>query len=271
MKKTGQPVRSGHLLAESDGGRDVWTARRRRGPLAAAPGGEEPARHRPTLLVQGLDVVLGGRRVVSSVSLELGPATTVAVTGPSGSGKTTLLHALAGLQTADAGHVRALGHDLAELEIEELSALRLAHYGFVFQSADLVPELSIRENVALPLELAGARRSEVRSRVDALLDELDLQECARRRPDEVSGGQAQRAAVARAVVARPAIVLADEPTGALDTANRDVVLDLLLDQVATCGALLVLVTHDAEVAARCEHQVAMLDGRAAPLVGAARA
>jgi len=229
----------------------------------------DPAAH--ALLVEGLCVDLGGQRVLSSVDLAFPGATTVAVTGPSGAGKSTLLNALGGLLPAASGRVVVEGHDLHALSDEERAELRLRAVGFVLQSSGLVPELSLRENIALPLELAGARRKDVRARVTELVEQLGLTACAHRRPGEVSGGQAQRAAVARAVVARPAVVLADEPTGALDSANRDVVLDLLLDQVARSGSLLVLVTHDPQVAARCARQVRIVDGRVATGVGAAGA
>jgi putative ABC transport system ATP-binding protein len=213
------------------------------------------------LRADALRVSLGGHEVLHGIDIALGADRSVAVTGPSGSGKSTLLYALAGLERASSGSVSALGADLSLLDPDELSDLRLRRFGFVFQSADLVPELSLRENIALPLELAGARRSEVRARVDELVERLGLSGSASRRPSQVSGGQAQRAAVARAVVAGPAVVLADEPTGALDSGNRDAVLELLFEQVSRCRALLVLVTHDPDVAALCAEQVHLLDGR----------
>jgi putative ABC transport system ATP-binding protein len=213
------------------------------------------------LRADALRVSLGGHEVLHGIDIALGADRSVAVTGPSGSGKSTLLYALAGLERASSGSVSALGADLSLLDPDELSDLRLRRFGFVFQSADLVPELSLRENIALPLELAGARRSEVRARVDELVERLGLSGSASRRPSQVSGGQAQRAAVARAVVAGPAVVLADEPTGALDSGNRDAVLKLLFEQVSRCRALLVLVTHDPDVAALCAEQVHLLDGR----------
>jgi len=213
-----------------------------------------------SLRVEGLHVRLGEHEVLHGIDLDLRADRSVAVTGPSGSGKTTLLYALAGLERPSAGRVEALGTDLASLDPDALSEFRLRSFGFVFQSADLVPELSLRENVALPLELLGHGRGAVRRRVDALIDVLDLGECQHRRPGGVSGGQAQRAAVGRAVVAEPSVVLADEPTGALDSVNRDRVMTLLLEQARMCGALLVVVTHDHEIAARCTEQVGMVDG-----------
>ncbi len=221
------------------------------------------------LVVEGLCVDLGGQPVLSSVNLTLPAATTVAVTGPSGAGKSTLLNALGGLQPAAHGRVVVAGRVLNRLSDDERAELRLREVGFVLQSSGLVPELSLQENIALPLELAGMRRRGVRDRVAEVVAQLGLTTCARRRPSEVSGGQAQRAAVARAVAARPSVVLADEPTGALDSTNREIVLDLLLEQVERCGSLLVLVTHDPQVAARCARQVRIVDGRVAAGVGAA--
>jgi putative ABC transport system ATP-binding protein len=124
-----------------------------------------------------------------------------------------------------------------------------------------VPELTLKENISLPLELGGTGRRETSSRVDELIELLELADCASRRPRQVSGGQAQRCAVARAVATKPAIVFADEPTGALDSSNRDRVLALLLEQVEACGALLIAVTHDPSIAARFDRRVSLVDGQ----------
>ena len=203
----------------------------------------------------------GAQHVLRKVSVFMAAAEDVAIVGASGSGKTTLLYALSGLEKISSGSVSLLGQSLAQLSADGLCELRLRRVGFVFQSADLVPELTLAENVALPLELAGTPRRERTERVRELVAGLDLTECADRRPRQVSGGQAQRCAVARAVAARPAVVFADEPTGALDTRNRERVLDLLHDQVAGVGALLVTVTHDPEVAARSRRVISLRDGR----------
>lgn len=208
-----------------------------------------------------LSLTYDDRPVVQDVSLSFDAPGTVAVTGPSGSGKTSLLHCLAGLERDHVGTVTLLGRDFASLSADELAALRLGSVGFVFQSSDLVPELTLRQNIALPLELARVSRREVGARVDELVERLGLGESASRRPNRVSGGQAQRCAVARAVVARPRVVFADEPTGALDCENREIVLDLLLDEVRAIEGLLVAVTHDPDVAARFDDQVVLTDGR----------
>lgn len=207
------------------------------------------------------------QQVLREVSLEVGASESVAITGPSGSGKTSLLYSLSGLEPRATGRVRLLGHDLAGLSADALADLRLRHVGFVFQSADLVPELTLRQNIALPLELAGVRRRAVAARADELIATLGLAGSADRRPAQVSGGQAQRCAVARAVVASPSVVFADEPTGALDQANREVVLGLLLDQVSQIGSALITVTHDAEVAARFERRIGLADGAVVADIG----
>lgn len=203
----------------------------------------------------------GEQQVLRDVDLSVPRAQTVAVTGPSGSGKTTLLYCLSGLERPQQGTIELLGQDVVRSDGESLARLRLRQVGFVFQSADLVPELTLRQNLALPLELAGASRRDVRDRTGELVALLGLQACADRRPGLVSGGQAQRCAVGRAVVARPAVVFADEPTGALDSVNRDTVLDLLLTQVRDVGASLVMVTHDDHVASLMDRRVDLADGR----------
>lgn len=217
------------------------------------------------LEVAGLSLSYEHAEVLTNISLAFESGESVAITGPSGSGKTSLLYCLAGLEHATSGTVKLLGADVASLSPDRLSDLRLRNVGFVFQSADLVPELTLRQNIALPLELAGSRRRAVRERVEELVAELGLGESADRRPAQVSGGQAQRCAVARAVVAQPKVVFADEPTGSLDGRNRDAVLDLLLAQVHRLGGLLITVTHDPEVAARFQRQVQLLDGHVGPI------
>lgn len=192
--------------------------------------------------------------------MSFGHAQAVAITGPSGSGKTSLLYCLSGLENDAQGSVVLLGHDLRHLSPDARADLRLRNVGFIFQSSDLVPELTLRQNVSLPLELARVSRRQVRERVNELVDALDLHGSADRRPSQVSGGQAQRCAVARAVVARPSIVFADEPTGALDGNNRDIVLALLLEQVRIIGGLLITVTHDRDVAACFDRTISLVDG-----------
>ncbi len=222
---------------------------------------DAPAARGSILSADGLSIRYGANTVLAHVSLDFERSESVAITGPSGSGKTTLLYCLAGLERDVTGTVALHGQILSDLDPDELARLRLNNVGFVFQSADLVPELTLRQNIALPLELAGMRRRQVRERVTELLAMLDLDKSADRRPAQVSGGQAQRCAVARAVVARPSVVFADEPTGALDSKNRDQVLELLLDQVRRIGGLLITVTHDLDVAERFDRRIALVDGR----------
>jgi len=213
------------------------------------------------LQATNLSLSYGSQPILREISLGFSRSEAVAITGPSGSGKTTLLYALSGLERDVQGSVTMLGKKLETLSVDQAAELRLRNVGFVFQSADLVPELTLRQNIALPLLLAGVSRSAAGQRVEELLEMLGLVESADRRPNRVSGGQAQRCAVARAVVARPSVVFADEPTGALDQTNRDVVLDLLLEQVRMIDGLLVTVTHDADVAAQFDRTIALADGR----------
>ncbi|GAB2604326.1 ABC transporter ATP-binding protein [Streptomyces capparidis] len=193
----------------------------------------------------------------------------VAVMGPSGSGKSTLLQCLAGLVRPDSGTVHYDGRELTAMRDGERSALRRGAFGFVFQFGQLVPELTCRENVALPLRLAGARRRDADARAAEWLDRLEVGDVAGKRPGEVSGGQGQRVAVARALVTGPKVVFADEPTGALDSLNGERVMRLLTDAARDTGAAVVLVTHEARVAAWSDREVVVRDGRARDMMGVA--
>lgn len=184
----------------------------------------------------------------------------VALVGPSGSGKTTLLYCLAGLLRPDHGEVFFNDRNIHGLTDDQRAQVRLRDFGFVFQFAELVPELTLRENIELPLDLLDVRRRQRRNRANELLERLGLTEQADRRPARVSGGQAQRAAVARAVAHRPAVIFADEPTGSLDTANGKVVIDLLFQLSQEQGTAIVLVTHDPEIAHRADRVVHLRDG-----------
>ena len=199
--------------------------------------------------------------VLSDLSMTFTAGESVALVGPSGCGKTTFLYCLSGLLAPASGTVSFQGEDIAAGGEQGRALLRRTAFGFVFQSADLVSELTVRENVALPLDLAGVARGERDRRVGALLERLGLDQVADRRPARVSGGQRQRAAVARAVVHRPAVVFADEPTGALDSANGATVMELLLDLAKEQGTTIVLVTHDNGLARLADRSVEMLDGR----------
>jgi putative ABC transport system ATP-binding protein len=181
--------------------------------------------------------------------------------GPSGSGKSTLLHCLAGILVPDAGEVRLAGRRVDTLSEAERSALRRDRFGFVFQFGQLVPELTAEENVALPLLLRGVRRSAALAEARAWFGRLGLDGLQGRRSGELSGGQAQRVALARGLVGRPEVLFADEPTGSLDSLTGEQVMDLLVGAAAECGTTVVLVTHDARVAAYADREVVVRDGR----------
>lgn len=210
---------------------------------------------------RGLRYSYGAQEVLRGVDLEVRAGEVVALMGPSGSGKSTMLHLLAGLLAPDEGEVELLGRRIDRLSEGERSRIRLEHLGFVFQFGDLVPELTVGENVELPLSLLGARAGDVRTRARAMLDQLGVADVAERRLSEVSGGQAQRVAVARALVHEPAVVLADEPTGSLDTVNGELVLDALLAAARQTGSAVMIVTHELRVAARAAREIQLRDGQ----------
>lgn len=210
--------------------------------------------------LRGVRVSYGHDAALRGIDLQIAAREQVAVMGPSGCGKSTLLHVLAGVLEADGGTVRVLGEDLAVLREKDRAQLRLARLGMVFQFGDLIGELTLRENITLPLQLLGGRPARVRSEVESMIERLGLGEVADRRAAQVSGGQAQRAAVGRALVHQPALLLADEPTGALDTVAADTVMDALMETVTEQGTTLVVVTHDNRVAAHLDRLVSMRDG-----------
>ncbi|MGP9694928.1 ABC transporter ATP-binding protein [Brachybacterium sp. AOP25-B2-12] len=214
----------------------------------------------PVIALDRVRVSFGATRALDDVSLRVEPGERVAVMGPSGCGKSTLLHTMAGVLTPESGTVRFGGQDLAGLSGRARSRLRLGEIGMVFQFGDLIGELTLRENVELPLRLLRCPRDERETRVDALLERLGIREVAGRRAAEVSGGQAQRAAVARALVTEPALLLADEPTGALDSVSSDLVMELLTEAAGDLGATLVVVTHENGVAAYLDRLVTLRDG-----------
>ncbi|MDT0418720.1 ABC transporter ATP-binding protein [Streptomyces sp. DSM 41982] len=213
------------------------------------------------LRAEGVEVAYGEQRAVAGVTLGLAAGETVAVTGSSGSGKSSLLHCLAGIVPASAGTVRFGELDYAALGDDELSALRRERFGYVFQHGELLPELTVEENAALPLRLAGRRKDAAHAAAAPVLHRLGLDALRGRRVSRLSGGQAQRVAVARALVHRPAVVFADEPTGALDSVNAAAVLDEFLSLARDAGTAVLLVTHDEGVAARADRRCLMHDGR----------
>ncbi|WP_234309455.1 ABC transporter ATP-binding protein [Streptomyces sp. NRRL F-5193] len=185
----------------------------------------------------------------------------VAVMGPSGSGKTTLLNCLSGLDDIDAGRVEVDGHDLFAMSDAARTEHRAHTMGFVFQAFNLIPVFSAVENVELPLLLVGTRPREARRRALDMLDRVDLGHRVEHRPSELSGGEQQRVTIARALAGRPAIVWADEPTGNLDSAMADQIMDLLCELNQDEGQTIVLVTHDSAIGARVPRLIRMHDGQ----------
>lgn len=210
---------------------------------------------------EGVSLSFGQTPALSDVDLTVRQGESIALMGPSGSGKSTLLHCLAGILLPDSGAVTTAGVNLAECSEATRCRHRLRRMGFVFQFGDLIPELTLLENVALPLELTGTGRREATADAYACLARLGVDQLAARRPGEVSGGQLQRASVARALVHGPDVVFADEPTGSLDSVSGEEVLDLLLDAAAEREAAVVLITHDHRVAAQADRLVVLRDGR----------
>ena len=215
----------------------------------------------PVLVATGLEKRFGSTQALRGIDFALGPGEIVAVMGPSGSGKSTLLHCLAGILAPDAGAVSFEGARIDRLGENDRSRLRRTAFGFVFQFGQLVAELSALENVALPLLLNGLGRRDAQDAAAAWFPRLGLDGMERRRPGEMSGGQAQRVAVARALVAAPRIVFADEPTGSLDSLAGEQVMELLTTAASEQGTSVVLVTHEPRVAAFAEREVVVRDGR----------
>ena len=201
----------------------------------------------------------GGVRALDDVSLTVEHGTFLAVMGPSGSGKSTLMHCAAGLDSPTAGSVRIDGHEISGLNETRRTELRRERVGFVFQAYNLIPSLSVEDNITLPLRLAGRRPD--REWLRTLTERVGLADRLSHRPAELSGGQQQRAAVVRALAAKPAVVFADEPTGALDLRSAHQVLDLLRALVDDLGQTVVMVTHDPAAAARAHRALVMADGR----------
>jgi putative ABC transport system ATP-binding protein len=181
--------------------------------------------------------------------------------GPSGSGKSTLLHCLAGILTPDRGGVTFRGEPLSSLPDGARSTVRRREFGFVFQFGQLVPELSCLENAALPLRLGRMSRRAAEREAHEWLERLEVTHVADKQPGQVSGGEAQRIAIARALVTQPSVIFADEPTGALDSLNGERVMELLTDAARSTGASVVLVTHEPRVAGYADREVVVRDGR----------
>jgi putative ABC transport system ATP-binding protein len=235
---------------------------------------------RPTQIVG--DAVVTARHVVRrygdgdtavdalrGVSVDIARGRLTAVMGPSGSGKSTLMHILAGLDSPTSGDVTVAGVDVTGLDDTQLTLLRRDHIGFIFQFFNLLPMLTAAENIALPLKLAGGKPDP--AWLEELVDKVGLGDRLSHRPSELSGGQQQRVAVARALVSRPSVVFADEPTGNLDSATSGEILALLRDSVDTLGQTTVMVTHDAHAAAIADRVLFLADGHIVEDIGACSA
>jgi len=214
-------------------------------------------------IVEARDVrfSFGETPALQGASLTATPGEVLAVMGPSGSGKSTLLHCLAGILVPASGEVWFDGQRIDTLNETRRSTLRRDRFGFVFQFGQLVPELTAEENVALPLLLGGVRRAEALGKARGWLDKLGLDGLGGRRSGELSGGQAQRVALARGLVTRPTVLFADEPTGSLDSLTGEQVMELLVASAREQGTTVILVTHEPRVAAYADREVVVRDGR----------
>ncbi|MFI7059464.1 ABC transporter ATP-binding protein [Kribbella sp. NPDC050124] len=212
------------------------------------------------LELSGVEYSYRRNPALRGVTLQVEPGEVVAITGASGCGKSTLLHCAAGILTPDAGSVRVAGQDLAELPEEERARLRRTKVGIVLQFGQLVPDLALVDNVALPLLLDGHERAEAQETALDWLKQVGIADEADAVPAELSGGQTQRAAVARALITGPSVVLADEPTGSLDSRAGQELLEVLLRASRYRGAALVMVTHDNLIAASADREIRLRDG-----------
>ncbi|ASK28292.1 lipoprotein-releasing system ATP-binding protein LolD [Neisseria chenwenguii] len=199
-------------------------------------------------------------QVLKNLNFEVSQSQSVSIIGSSGSGKSTLLHILGGLDMPSEGRVTLMGNDLGSLSQKQLGLLRNQYLGFVYQFHHLLPEFTALENVMMPLLIGKRPKAEAQERAAAMLEKVGLKQRMLHRPGELSGGERQRAAIARALVTRPACLLADEPTGNLDRKNAQNVLDMMLDLKNELGTSLVVVTHDDELAARFERVMTVADG-----------
>jgi putative ABC transport system ATP-binding protein len=218
----------------------------------------------PLLAARDLVKAHGRTEALRGASAELRPGEILAVTGASGSGKSTLLHCLAGIVRPDAGSVSYAGERLDTLPEKRLSELRRTEFGVVFQFGQLIPELTALDNVALPLMLAGASRKDAHVRAGEWLERFGVRGQEDLRPGELSGGQAQRTSLARALVTDPKVVFADEPTGALDSLAGEQVMTALVHTAREQGTAVLLITHDAQVAAYADRELRLADGLVAP-------
>jgi putative ABC transport system ATP-binding protein len=225
-----------------------------------------------SVIIEARDLVLsfGETPALRGASLSVKGGEILAVMGPSGSGKSTLLYCLAGILVPDSGEVYFDGQRVDTMREGERSRLRRDRFGFVFQFGQLMPELTAEENVALPLLLGGTHREEALRAARSWFERLDLEGMERHRTGEMSGGQSQRVAMARGLVANPDVLFADEPTGSLDSLNGELVMDLLTRAAREQGTTVILVTHEPRVAAYADREVIVRDGKVASAEGALR-
>lgn len=216
------------------------------------------------LEVGTLTLDVPGRRLLDDINLAAGAGECLAVVGPSGSGKTTLLNCLSGIAAPSGGSVRVDGMELTSLTLSKRTAFRLRRIGMIFQFGELLPELTALENVTLPIRLMGFSRHEAERRATLWLDRLGLKERAEAHPDVLSGGEVQRVGIARALAHEPLLVLADEPTGALDEHNSRHIAGLLVGAAKELGAVVVVATHDPLVASRADRVLRLQGGRLVP-------
>lgn len=214
--------------------------------------------------IQGITKSFGNLQVLKGIDLHIGKGEIVSIVGPSGAGKTTLLQIIGTLDRPDSGSVTVDGINVSGLSTNKLSDFRNRHIGFVFQFHQLLPEFTALENIMIPAFIAGKGRSEAKARAEELLQFLGLADRANHKPNELSGGEEQRVAVARALVNEPAVILADEPSGSLDTKNKAELHQLFFDLRDKFGQTFVIVTHDEQLAAITDRTIHMKDGLLMP-------
>lgn len=219
----------------------------------------------PIISAKNVKKSYGKTQVLHGVSLDVAPGEVLAIMGPSGSGKSTLLHSLAAIISVDSGDIVFDGHSITKYSDNKRSILRRTAFGFVFQFSQLVPELTVLDNVALPLLLNGSSRSSAYVQAKKWLESVGLDEKHTSLPGELSGGQAQRVAIARAMVIQPKILFADEPTGSLDSLNSERVMELFIKTAKENDTTVIMVTHEPSIAAYADREIVVRDGQ---IVGA---